>query len=493
MKTNILIILFIFIIFPLPCNTARAKVKPPGNPNSAKGCAICHYRWIDTFFIEGKGSELVAYHSEKVVATRKMCMSCHDGSVMDSRKRVNANSGHKINNMPSRDMKIPKIFPLDESGKMQCFTCHTAHAVQSGPNAKDTIFMRTSNKESALCHYCHYDKKMTQKKENHPMGKFSQEGEENSPGPDSRVEQKIDPIYCETCHAAHGSPFENLLRISSKESGFCLKCHPDKNMMNSLGKRNPTHVVNFKPIKVTIPDSLIKKGGRLGQNGIITCQTCHKVHNNKNGDQLLLFARDQQSTQCTICHTTKKYIEKTDHDLIVTAPLSKNIKEQTPFQSGTCGVCHLVHNGRNIIKLWARDFAEGSNIVDKMCNSCHSETGSGKKKVPQVSLHPREEIVKSNKGKPDYIPIFDGLTGEEVAGGNITCPSCHNAHQWNSIQKAIGKGVNVEGDITNSFLRSQPLHKQCIGCHKTDSQLRIKYFHNIEKRKFKSIDALFFK
>ena len=32
---------------------AQTTLEPPSNPNSAKACAICHYRWVDTFFIEG--------------------------------------------------------------------------------------------------------------------------------------------------------------------------------------------------------------------------------------------------------------------------------------------------------------------------------------------------------------------------------------------------------------------------------------------------------
>ena len=62
---------------------AGAVTAAPENPKSAKACAICHYRWVDTFFIEGKGSDLVPYQSDKVVATPDMCISCHDGSIMD--------------------------------------------------------------------------------------------------------------------------------------------------------------------------------------------------------------------------------------------------------------------------------------------------------------------------------------------------------------------------------------------------------------------------
>ncbi len=148
----------LFIVFLVMLSSiSAADVQAPKNPNSAKACAICHYRWIDTFFIEGRGSDLVDYTAEKVVATPEMCFSCHDGSIADSRARAYLTAQHKINVPPPGHMKLPDIFPLDDQGNMQCATCHTAHGVPSGPDSKETIFMRTSNRNSAMCRMCHPD------------------------------------------------------------------------------------------------------------------------------------------------------------------------------------------------------------------------------------------------------------------------------------------------------------------------------------------------
>src|SRR5210317_296312 len=102
---HIIIINFLLLFLATAGNIFAATVEPPKNPNSAKGCAICHYRWIDTFFVEGKGTDLVPYQSENVVATPDMCFSCHDGSVMDSRAKLAENSGHKVNKKPPKHMK----------------------------------------------------------------------------------------------------------------------------------------------------------------------------------------------------------------------------------------------------------------------------------------------------------------------------------------------------------------------------------------------------
>ena len=123
--------------------------------------------------------------------------------------------------------------------------------------------------------------------------------------------------------------------------------------------------------------------------------------------------------------------------------------------------------------------------MERMCNSCHSQNGSAKNKIPKISSHPEEKLIvnvgRNVKGRPDFFPIFHKRSGELITSGDISCPSCHNAHQWNSRINTKGKGVNIEGNATNSFLRSQALQGLCIDCHGIDTLLKIKFFHNPNK------------
>jgi predicted CXXCH cytochrome family protein len=793
---------------------SHAQVQPPSNPNSAKSCAICHYRWVDTFFIEGRGSDLVDYTAEKVVATPEMCFSCHDGSIADSRARAYETAQHKTNVPPPDHMKIPKIFPLDEKGNMQCATCHTAHGVPSGPDSKETIFMRTSNRNSAMCRMCHPQMADSIANRNHPLDTVKQAIPRSLTDGGALEGDKDNQLICETCHTAHGSKYESYLIKSGRDSGLCLVCHGDKNNLTPEGKKRAVHVVNVIPQTANIPTKLLENGARVGDNGEILCQSCHKVHDNKIEQPFLLVAGNEQSSLCLTCHSNKQYIsdtkhnllltapneknltgktvaqagvcsachlphqparklpgmadfatqiclschskgniaektrltgaqhplnippskvnggadpalplydesgfqgpsgkmacatchdphrwrpdslpqpgaadsradrttaflrlqapqicrechankfhvtgskhdlskvapdatniknqspvesgicgtchqvhnaqdaflwarkpsneaqditsslclgchnrngsaarivirdpshpvnispnakgltttlplfdvggstsengvvscptchdphrwdpstissgdhftqkgsaqnsflrlesspsaklcedchpaqarvDKTEHDLLVTAPSSKNIVGQTPLESGTCGVCHLTHNGRSEIVLWARGYGLGNNVMETICNSCHSPEGVAKKKVPPVYLHPREKLVKikeqNKKGRPEYFPLFHGYTGVKVASGNISCPSCHNVHQWNPEIPAKGSGVNAEGDAANSFLRSPTAFEVCKECHGKDAPFKKKYYHNPAKRKFKSIDEMFF-
>jgi hypothetical protein len=189
-------------------------------------------------------------------------------------------------------------------------------------------------------------------------------------------------------------------------------------------------------------------------------------------------------------------VDKTEHDLVVSAPSSQNMAGRTALESGTCGVCHFVHNGRSDIVLWSRGFGAGNNIMETMCNSCHSPEGSAKSKVPPVYLHPREKLVTvkapNQKGMPDYFPLFHGNTGKPVTAGNLSCPSCHNVHQWDPAIPAGGTGVKTEGDASNSFLRTPASFALCRECHGQDAPLKIKYYHDPARRKFKGIDDMFF-
>jgi predicted CXXCH cytochrome family protein len=800
-KKSFLILLIAALVLHFKLSDAQMNVAPPKNPNSAKACAICHYRWIDTFFVEGRGSDLVDYTAEKVVATPEMCFSCHDGSVADSRARAYQTAQHKTNVPPPAHMKIPDIFPLDEQGNMVCATCHTAHGVASGPNSKETIFMRTSNRNSAMCRMCHPEMADASKFHNHPLDTVKQAIPRNLIERGAFEGDKTNQLVCETCHAAHGAKYESFLIKSGRDSSLCLECHKDKNPLSPAGKKEPKHVINVKPVKAIIPEAFIKTGARTGKNGELICQTCHKVHENKTEQPSLLISKDKRSDFCLNCHPDKlpvaetrhnlqlsgpdeknlqgrtvaqagvcsachlphtaarqlsgtgnfttllcischskgniaakasltgaqhplavrsknksalplfnnfglqdqngvitcttchdphrsaeksaagqtkennqtrqffirqplpeicaechrdkfyianskhdlsktapetrnilnqtplqsgvcggchlvhnaqqtflwarkrttenesavdslcvdchndsglaskkvikdyshpinlspaekglattlplfegngkispsgmlscptchdphrwapsseqtdkdhfeiegtsqnsflrlenspepklcgnchiaqAYVQKTDHDLVFAAPSALNMIGQTPLESGTCGVCHLVHNSRNKIKLWARDFAGGGGITEMMCTSCHSKNGTAGNKIPSIASHPEGKLItnvgRNTKGRDNYFPLFDKTTGQPETVGNLSCPSCHNGHQWSPGVPSAGSGVKVEGSADNSFLRVQSRDLPCMDCHGPDGLFKYLYFHDPAKRTIK--------
>ncbi|MBA4366865.1 MAG: hypothetical protein C0403_04425, partial [Desulfobacterium sp.] len=318
----------------IPALIFAGEISPPKNPNSAKACAICHYRWMDTFFIEGKGTDLVPYQSEKNAANLEMCMSCHDGSVMDSREQFCNGHGHAVDKPPPPGMVIPKIFPLDEKGNMNCATCHTAHGVPSGEDAVETIFMRTSNRNSAMCRMCHPHEDGGAKNGNHPIDGIMPEMPRNLIRKNASADDKGHRLTCETCHVAHGSKQQSFLVDGCGQSELCLRCHGDKESYTPEGRRRPGHLVNAVPENITIPETLLKNGARMGDRGAVICQTCHKVHRNFTEKQLLVLRKDDHSGLCLTCHTDKNTIQDTKHDLGKSKPVEKNLQGRTVAQDG---------------------------------------------------------------------------------------------------------------------------------------------------------------
>ena len=137
---------------------AAAQMLRPDKPDSAKKCAICHFEWVYPFYAEHRDGELIARSTHDVVASAEMCFSCHDGSIADSRKTVFHDPGHRAGVVPSEKITVPKDFPLDDQGGLQCATCHTPHALASKAGESIEIFFRVSNRDSNLCRSCHRDK-----------------------------------------------------------------------------------------------------------------------------------------------------------------------------------------------------------------------------------------------------------------------------------------------------------------------------------------------
>ncbi len=450
---------------------AAATVPPPRNPNSAKSCAICHYRWIDTFFTEGRGTDLVAYHSEKVAATPEMCMSCHDGSVVDSRQRMGSGAGHKTNVRPPAGMTIPDIFPLDENGRVQCATCHTAHGVPSGPDSHETIFMRTSNRNSNMCRMCHADKTGGPSGGNHSMGTVEKGFPRRLAAGYGKTGARKNQVICESCHTAHGSSQKSFLVAATGRSQLCLACHRDKRSFTAGGRKTPSHIVNVVPVKARIPAAVIERGARLGDAGALICQSCHKVHDNDIDTPLLVIARDRKSGFCLTCHPDKRSIADTRHNLAHSAPDEKNLAGQTVAQAGVCSACHLPHKAARKLVGKNRDY------TSRLCLSCHARGRVAEKVNLSGETHPLNVNPFKKGGAPNRptavditrdrlnLPLFD-RSGVRDKNGNMTCATCHDTHRPAAAPIVNTGSRGAPGRTRSTFFLRKPQPEICRQCHR---------------------------
>jgi nitrate/TMAO reductase-like tetraheme cytochrome c subunit len=77
-----------------------------------------------------------------------------------------------------------------------------------------------------------------------------------------------------------------------------------------------------------------------------------------------------------------------------------------------------------------------------------------------------------------YFPLYDKKGGKSAIGF-VTCPTCHNVHQWDPKTKVYpDEGKNIEGDPRNSFLRNSGADFSiCLDCHGFEAILRYKNYH----------------
>ncbi len=485
-------------------------------PLSESGpCGTCHIPH------NAAGKRLWARPLTEGNPAAQLCLTCHGETTQYKTKRIGEFS-HPINVPPASEVKLPDTLPLfsedgtrNATGNVQCFTCHDIH--RWDPNSlinkggKDVegdssnSFLRIPNDSSILCMNCHSDKKQLSTSD-HNLAVTAAE-EKNVQGFTPRVSGP-----CGVCHIPHNAVSK---RLWAKEltggrdfvSQLCSGCHNENGAAKDKLLGDNYHAMDITldkfNIRTTLP--LYDSEGNKTENGKIVCITCHEPHTwdpnnpvlnytfkNVEGDANNSFLRKTNSPSsdlCKTCHKDKAFVDGTDHDLNITNPEAKNLLGQTVRESGQCGVCHLVHNSPNKMKLWGREFGKiqyDEDIVNALCNSCHSRGGIAQEKVPIIATHPEDNLVnnvlRSNRESIDFSPLFDKKTGDEVHVGNISCPSCHNAHQWSPLVKEKGINKNLEGNATNSFLRNVSYNNICIDCHGLDALFRYKYFHNPAER-----------
>ena len=340
------VIIFILGAILLSAASAQALTR-----RSDKECLLCHVLWFDAFNTDQKtllqqtDSAIVVAGSTGLVSSEAMCVTCHDGYVVDSRITiVTENPHHKLKKPPAA-LKLPEILRLDRNNEIYCGTCHTLHDVRDSAEVGSTPFMRMKNESSQMCIACHGDKTDKPGVVNHPVLKksktidYRQAAERGAQfGPDRE-------LICQSCHLAHG---QKALISSSNDSNLCIICHQNQKSL----------VKSKHDLRSTLPDAKNIRKQRPAESG--PCGSCHLPH--KGGGQKL-WARPLKSgaaaTQmCLSCHDPAagfdiKRIGNHSHPVDVkpaanTAPsaqLPLFAGDATPNPAGRvqCFTCHNVH------------------------------------------------------------------------------------------------------------------------------------------------------
>jgi len=476
-------VLIIFVVFLCLYGTcAHAQLRAPRQADSAKKCAICHYRWIYTFYVEHKSTPLAPLVEKEVVGSREMCLSCHDGSVRDSRDKICNDPGHRVGNVPSEHVTIPKNFPLDDQGRMQCSTCHTPHAVSFEQGMQFTFFLRSINKDSSFCKECHVERTGGPDKGNHPIDVSAKKVPELIIKAGGKMGKAMPgQIICETCHTPHGGVNNKRLVLSVEDpltrSVLCEVCHtrsPDA--IKNPGVNRFSHPLDITPDKaVQIPKKWVcGEDVVLGTGGVLVCRTCHKPHQAIE-KKFLLADHNTRDSMCGECHRGKENIAGSSHDLKVSSPNDKNIQGKRAAEIGACSPCHLVHQGAARY-MWAQPLKNSVKTADDFCKSCHARGASAEKKIPGDFSHPIG-IKVTPQATSNLLPLADGRDNR-AQDGVIRCFTCHDVHNPAPLYTASERRELKRGKFLR-LSKSQP-SEVCIACHReqgsiqgTDHDLRI--------------------
>lgn len=500
-------------------------------------CGACHVPH------RSAGYKLWARKRQSGNPASQVCLDCHTGAAGSKIKGIGRYSHPVDVNAVPKALGQVGLFHLDitlpvfsssgirqATGLMQCATCHDVHqwdpnnpddrgGQNIAGNASNSFLRMPGNLSAMLCLACHQDKRQLLAFDHNlvltaPEAKNIRDATAAVSGP------------CGACHLAHNAVGKHLwaraaIQIKGTAPQYCTGCHAPEGAagIKRIGKNDHPVDVELKGTDIPPPGRVMEElplytiGGEQGGDRI-ACRTCHDPHiwstggkdigpddapgtsmealvKNREGDAGNSFLRKFASPTpdlCVVCHEDTALLVGTDHDLLVTAPTTRNLLGQTVAQSGQCGTCHAVHNSPKEQFLWARTYgpvAKDQHPMNSLCTGCHSEDGPAKGKIPPMATHPKGMLINNfftaTSRSTGYIMIFDDRW-KETQAGDLSCSSCHSFYRWDHRSEKPGPGKNIEGNADTSFLRSSSDKVICKDCHGQTAIWRYLYFHSNEKR-----------
>jgi predicted CXXCH cytochrome family protein len=206
--------------------------------------------------------------------------------------------------------------------------------------------------------------------------------------------------------------------MPTSASELCITCH--QTMRPAMWDTDPTHNHPQNPPihKPEQIEAIKQMKTLLGSDNRLVCLSCHKMHDAQPGKAILADTL-RDSALCIRCHSEKKPMIGSEHDLRKSGPTERNTRDETIAESGFCGACHTFHS-------LTRKPLPAPGDPQGLCSTCHSPGQVAAKHVGTM-FHP--------VNLPDK---------------QMTCLTCHDAHDPKHSQ----------------FLRADR-EQVCADCHKT--------------------------
>ena len=458
------------------------SVSGPGDVKSVSAVAVCDFCHISHSPINNKGlwnrsdsqAVYIPYSSSTAVAkpgqptgTSVMCLSCHDGTIA---------LGKVLNR------GTPFAMAAGAGGRMP-----PGKGLQGTDLSDDhPISFRYS---SSLA---------------------SQNGELAMPGTlGNRLPlDRNGELQCTTCHDAHDSPYEKLLRVSNIGSQICVECHQETGWPQSSHSQSFATWNGRNPNPW--PDS---KYTTVADNA---CKNCHVPHAAEGGPRLLNSSAEEEV--CANCHNgnvaaddvMSVFRKKSGHAVEDTTGLHDPVEPAVvPNRHVECADCHDPHATRSNrspgdVPANVRGVTIGGSGVSaasftyEICLRCHGDSPNQPNPRTPRQHDQRNIRLKIQPANPSFHPIASIGQNSNVPSlinplneqSMITCVDCHNS---NEARSAGGSGP--EGPHGSAF---EPLlvrdyrtldgtpespsnYALCYGCHSRDSILNDESFTEHDK------------
>jgi predicted CXXCH cytochrome family protein len=457
-RKNILIVLFfVFIIFPVSADVAKGALS-----DEATVCLTCHSSRGINKILENK--EVLSLYLDKDEFAKSVhntigCSGCHTGYMaahvqkkkqIKSKKEYTANAS-RVCSMCHPDDQLKKI-PMHSAlmTKAACVECHGSHNIKKmaewkkGMNEiqycltchRHDLSMALSSREvlslsinesaykssihgNLLCSACHTDFSMTK----HPVRTFKNKREYTAlatkPCSICHLDEKLrkSPVHgslmakatCVECHGSHAIKGIAAQKAAAPETQYCLSCHK--------GKLTKT-MKNGESLSLFVEEPLL----RSSVHAKLQCADCHAGFSKSQHPVRSYTSRREYtivtSDRCKKCHSdASKQYEGSIH---------LSLLKSGHMEAPACTDCHGFH----LITKADR----GLGLVS--CNKCHWDM----KNSYEASVH--------NKAR---------MKGDQNAP---VCSSCHNAH-----------------DVQSTKMTAK-IKDACLACHKNAEDKHKKWLYN---------------
>ncbi len=498
MNRYLCICVWVILLFYGASHKVIASIEGTAHDLSASGfgkgntCSFCHTPHgvlSDTPLWNHQMSKAVyqIYQSSSLQAevgqptgASKLCLSCHDGTVaLGSKVRgktgnsfispgtvnlgTDLSDDHPISfvyseNLAAEDRQLrspgnlPEQLRLDETGELQCTTCHDPHDNQYGD------FLVMPNEESRMCTSCHDLTGWSTS--SHQSSTASVRSAEDA-ALQASGHDTVHSLACGSCHRPHSAGGHERLLLHAEEEKNCLNCHnglvAQTNLVQDVLKISSHNVSGYEEIHDP-------QESAITMSRHVECVDCHNPHASDDstgrapsvngalkGVSGITFsgsATNEARYEYEVCF--KCHADNPDR---VTSEITRQITQtntRLEFDPANPSYHPVIAAGVNReAPSLLPEFTTASIIY---CTDCHSSDSSSGAKGPHGSIYPpllayRYETIDGTQESPATYELCyrchsrnSILNNESFAGHarhlnqQIPCSACHDPHGISSSQ-----------------------------------------------------------